>query len=97
MAKVGGLKLKDTLTAGEGATINDSAASPTTVYSSEKVVSLIPDALADLSEDATHRTVTDTEKSTWNAKAPALGADDNYVTDLEKAKLQQIIIFTYNL
>jgi len=57
----------------------------------------IPDQLSDLSEDATHRTVTDTEKSTWNAKAPALGADDNYVTDLEKAKIQQQIIFTYNL
>lgn len=29
----------------------------------------IPDALADLSSDATHRTVTDTEKETWNAKS----------------------------
>ena len=57
----------------------------------------IPDQLSDLSEDATHRTVTDTEKSTWNSKAPALGVDDNYVTDLEKAKLPQMIIFTYNL
>ena len=28
----------------------------------------IPSALADLSDDSTHRTVTDTEKSTWNAK-----------------------------
>ena len=28
---------------------------------------VIPDALADLSSDATHRTVTDTEKSNWNA------------------------------
>lgn len=27
----------------------------------------IPDALADLTSDATHRTVTDTEKSNWNA------------------------------
>lgn len=32
----------------------------------------IPDALSDLSEDSTHRTVTDTEKSTWNAKQSAL-------------------------
>lgn len=29
----------------------------------------IPDALADLSSDSTHRTVTDTEKATWNAKS----------------------------
>ena len=29
----------------------------------------IPEALSDLADDATHRTVTDTEKSTWNAKA----------------------------
>lgn len=28
----------------------------------------IPDELADLTEDSTHRTVTDTEKATWNAK-----------------------------
>jgi len=44
----------------------------------------IPDQLADLNEDATHRTVTDTEKSTWNAKQDAMGSDDNYVTDAEK-------------
>ena len=47
----------------------------------------IPTALSDLSEDTTHRTVTDTEKSTWNSKANALGTDDNYVTDTEKANL----------
>ena len=29
---------------------------------------VIPDELADLSDDATHRLVTDTEKSTWNGK-----------------------------
>ena len=81
MAKVGSLKLKDAL---DSATVNDSIVSPTTVYSSEKVVSLIPGALADLSEDATHRTVTDTEKA-------------NFLTSVEKAKIQQQIIFTYNL
>ncbi|MCR5333376.1 MAG: DUF4886 domain-containing protein [Bacteroidaceae bacterium] len=31
----------------------------------------IPDELKDLTEDSTHRTVTDTEKSAWNAKANA--------------------------
>ena len=30
---------------------------------------IIPDALSDLTSDATHRLVTDDEKSTWNAKA----------------------------
>ena len=30
---------------------------------------VIPDALADLNDDANHRTVTDTEKVTWNAKS----------------------------
>ena len=33
------------------------------------VASGIPGALADLTDDATHRVVTDTEKSTWNGKA----------------------------
>jgi hypothetical protein len=35
----------------------------------EEVAGLIPDELADLADDTTHRTVTDTEKSTWNAKS----------------------------
>lgn len=30
---------------------------------------VIPDALSDLTDDTTHRLVTDTEKSSWNAKA----------------------------
>lgn len=33
----------------------------------------IPTALSELSEDTTHRLVTDTEKSTWNGKQNALG------------------------
>ena len=41
-------------------------------------------------QDATHRFATDAEKTTWNAKAPALGADDNYVTDAEKVKVAAI-------
>jgi hypothetical protein len=35
----------------------------------------IPSALSDLSDDSTHRTVTDTEKSTWNGKQDALSFD----------------------
>ena len=37
----------------------------------------IPSALADLSDDSTHRVVTDTEKSTWNGKQNALTAGSN--------------------
>lgn len=33
-----------------------------------------PTSLSELSEDATHRTVTDTEKSTWNAKSDFSGS-----------------------
>ena len=40
----------------------------------------VPDALADLADDSTHRLVTDTEKSTWNAKQNALIADVDYLT-----------------
>ena len=34
----------------------------------------IPTTLADLTDDSTHRTVTDTEKSTWNAKSDFSGS-----------------------
>ena len=50
-------------------------------------VASVPTALSSLTEDATHRTVTDDEKSTWNGKQAAMGSDDNYVTDAEKAAL----------
>ena len=54
--------------------IEDSAES----YAQKKVLystilGLIPDQLSDLSDDATHRLVTDTLISTWNAKQAALG------------------------
>lgn len=39
----------------------------------------IPDELSDLSEDSTHRTVTDTEKTTWNGKQGKLTWDGNYL------------------
>ena len=35
-----------------------------------------PEELADLTQDANHRTVTDTEKATWNAKQSVLTFDD---------------------
>lgn len=40
----------------------------------------IPDQLSDLSEDATHRTVTDTEKATWNGKQDTLVSGNNIKT-----------------
>lgn len=40
----------------------------------------IPDELSELADDATHRTVTDTEKTTWNAKQNTLTADVDYLT-----------------
>lgn len=48
------------------------------------VVADIPTALSDLTDDSTHRLVTDTEKSTWNGKAE--------LTDVDKAELN-----TWNL
>jgi hypothetical protein len=41
-------------------------------------------------QNSTHRFVSDTEISDWNSKAPALGSDDNYVTDAEKTKLSNL-------
>lgn len=40
----------------------------------------IPSTLADLTEDSTHRTVTDSEKNTWNAKSD-FGGSYNDLTD----------------
>jgi hypothetical protein len=39
----------------------------------------IPDELADLTADSTHRTVTDAEKTTWNAKQAALTEGTDYL------------------
>lgn len=38
----------------------------------------VPDELADLTADSTHRTVTDTEKSTWSGKQDALVFNSTY-------------------
>jgi hypothetical protein len=40
----------------------------------------IPDQLSDLSDDSTHRLVTDTEKSTWSGKQDALSSGVNIKT-----------------
>lgn len=61
-----------------------------------EAIATIPTALSDLTDDSTHRTVTDVEKTTWDGKADASAiptalsqlADDSThrtVTDAEKA------------
>lgn len=42
----------------------------------------IPDELADLSDDSTHRLVTDTEKTTWNGKQNAINSSNKLSADL---------------
>lgn len=48
---------------------------PSYNYSEIQNTPTIPDELSDLADDSTHRTVTDTEKGTWNAKQNALTFD----------------------
>lgn len=56
----------DTLLGGK---VNDVTVNGTSVVNQQGVAEItVPDDLADLSDDSTHRTVTDTEKSTWSAK-----------------------------
>lgn len=65
---------------------------PRVKYISDKIEeNTPPDELSDLTQDATHRTVTDTEKSTWNAKS---NFDGNFYSLINRS---QIIIFTYTL
>lgn len=45
-----------------------------------KVNFVVPTTLASFTDDSTHRLVTDTEKSTWNAKQNALLAGTDYLT-----------------
>ena len=55
----------------------------------------IPTTLADLTSDSTHRTVTDTEKSTWNAKASTATATtsaNGLMSSTDKTKLDSITV-----
>ena len=61
-------------------------------YTKQEVNNLIPDELADLADDSTHRLVTDTEKSIWNGKynkpsggIPKTDLDSSVQTSLGKA------------
>lgn len=60
----------------------------------DKITALIPTTLSGLSDDSTHRLVTDTEKSTWGAKGtyskpsggiPKTDLDSSVQTSLGKA------------
>lgn len=65
----------------EGAEINVNADWDATTGDAEiKNKPTIPDDLADLADDSTHRLVTDDEKSAWNEKQDALTADSDYLT-----------------
>jgi hypothetical protein len=55
-----------------------------------KVILAVPDELADLTADATHRTVTDTEKATWNGKASALLGEVNAPTTGKEFSLSEM-------
>lgn len=46
---------------------------------------VVPDALSDLTEDSTHRTVTDSEKTAWNAKADS--EHEHAATDITSGTL----------
>lgn len=59
---------------------------PSTATTSNKLATAsdIPDELADLTDDSTHRLVTDTEKSGWDSKAAGSHThDDRYYTETE--------------
>lgn len=80
---------KDTITAGNNSVdIYDWAqASTKPSYTAAEVGALpedtaIPDELSDLSDDSTHRLVTDTEKSTWNGKQDAIDSSHKLSADL---------------
>lgn len=56
-----------------------------TALASKADTSAIPDELADLTSDATHRVVTDTQISTWDAKQAALAFNTAYDATTNKA------------
>ena len=56
-------------TGSSGGSVNDVTVNGSSVVNAQGVAEVtVPDELADLADDSTHRTVTDTEKTTWSAK-----------------------------
>lgn len=69
-------KLEGIETGAQVNTIETISVNETTITPVNKAVDItVPTMLSDLSDDATHRVVTDTEKSTWSGKQDALTFD----------------------
>ena len=62
----------------------------TNKIATENDIPTVPDELADLADDSTHRLVTDTEKSTWNGKQDALSSQTAYSAKGSATKVPQI-------
>lgn len=58
-----------------------------TALSGKANTSDIPTALSQLTDDTTHRVVTDTEKTAWNGKASATDVDNAINTALDNSKI----------
>lgn len=70
---------------------------PSTATASNKLATEtdLPTTLAGLSDDATHRLVTDTEKSNWDSKADGVHThDDRYYTETEINTMFNGVTFT---
>ena len=64
-------------------------------YVDNKIAAItIPSKLSDLTADSTHRTVTDTEKSTWNAKLDTSDLDSvkDEITEELKTYVDETIL-----
>lgn len=69
MVSYGNGTVKDALDEGTGGGVADVEVNGSSVVNAQGIAEItIPDELSDLTDDSTHRTVTDTEKSTWNSK-----------------------------
>lgn len=70
---------------GKGLSTNDFTSDYKAKVDNAAAASDIPTTLAELTDDATHRTVTDAEKSTWNSKQAALNFNSAYNASTNKA------------
>ena len=68
----------------------------TNYYTKQEVNNLIPTALSELSDDSTHRLVSDTEKTTWNSKISATDYPNGNHAGVIKATNDYAIQVTQN-
>ena len=61
----------------------------------DSVSESIPEALSELTEDSTHRTVTDAEKSTWNAKSDFSGSYNDLTDKPSIPSIEGLASVTY--